>query len=75
MLITRVIDNFIAFTNYIMCAVTLRAAPTFVAFAIRATCLIAIQEVGADIVRTTSGVALEVVIAGVLDYFLPMQTF
>ena len=56
-----------------MRAVPLRTASTLITVRIRATSLIAVQKVRADIVRTTARIALEIVIAGVLSHFLPVQ--
>ena len=56
-----------------MRAVTFRTAPALVTVGVRATGLIAIQKVRADIVRAAARIALEIVIAGVLGHFLPVQ--
>ena len=74
-LVARIRDNFVASTNDIVSAVAFGAATTLIAFGVRAARLIAVEKVGADVISTTTRVALEVVIACIFRDLLSMQAF
>lgn len=72
--VTRVVDDFVTFADYIMGAVTFGTAATLVTVAVLLAGIVAVEEVGADAARAASRVTFEVVVAGIFRDFLPMQT-
>ena len=75
MVVTGVAYDLIACTNNIMGTITFRATATIPAVRITSTCLVTVEKMSACISEATSRITLEIVVAGILCYFLPVEAF
>ena len=75
MMVTGVACDLIASANNIVSTITFRAATAIPAVRITGTGLVTVEKVSARISEATSRIALEIVVAGILCYFLPVEAF
>ena len=71
--ITRIVYHFVASADDIVRAVAFGTALALLAVGVAGARVVAVQEVGADVPRTTPRVTLKVIVAGVLCHLLAVE--